>query len=157
VFGDAGEQLNFDAYSAAVEQLAAIVEESELARVLAAAGGFQTGIDSFAAQCERIELAADAATLQLADGSSVSAALLIGAGGAQSAVRAAAGLATDTRDYRQRALVCNFDCERPHRHIAWQWFCDRNEGVLALLPLPGRAVSLVWSAPLELAQTLAAL
>jgi ubiquinone biosynthesis UbiH/UbiF/VisC/COQ6 family hydroxylase len=40
-------------------------------------------------------------------------------------------------------------------NTAWQWFTD--EGVVALLPLPGAHVSLVWSAPAELAHELAAL
>jgi ubiquinone biosynthesis UbiH/UbiF/VisC/COQ6 family hydroxylase len=40
-------------------------------------------------------------------------------------------------------------------NTAWQWFTD--QGVVALLPLPGDHVSLVWSAPDELAAELAAL
>jgi ubiquinone biosynthesis UbiH/UbiF/VisC/COQ6 family hydroxylase len=39
--------------------------------------------------------------------------------------------------------------------VAWQWFGD--DGVIALLPLPGRALSLVWSAPHSLAEQLPSL
>jgi 2-polyprenyl-6-methoxyphenol hydroxylase-like FAD-dependent oxidoreductase len=39
--------------------------------------------------------------------------------------------------------------------VAWQWF-DPAEGVIALLPLPGDYVSLVWSAPRQLADALVA-
>ena len=81
--------------------------------------------------------------------------LLVGADGAQSAVRAAAGMNATVTDYRQTAVVSNFACERPHLNTAWQWFTD--EGVVALLPLPGERVSLVWSAPAALAHELAAL
>jgi ubiquinone biosynthesis UbiH/UbiF/VisC/COQ6 family hydroxylase len=52
-------------------------------------------------------------------------------------------------------VVANFGIERGHDGVAWQWFCD--EGVVALLPLPGRAASLVWSAPHALAAGLLAL
>src|SRR5688500_7913638 len=44
VYGDDGPQLTFDAYSATVERLATIIEESELLRVLDAACGFQPAI-----------------------------------------------------------------------------------------------------------------
>jgi ubiquinone biosynthesis UbiH/UbiF/VisC/COQ6 family hydroxylase len=68
-------------------------------------------------------------------------------------VRAAAGLSAAVTDYRQTAVVCNFRCTQPHLNTAWQWFTD--EGVVALLPLTGDHVSLVWSAPAALAQQLA--
>jgi 2-octaprenylphenol hydroxylase len=39
--------------------------------------------------------------------------------------------------------VANFSTELPHRGIAYQWF--QPDGILALLPLPGNRVSMVWS------------
>ncbi|HWJ95226.1 MAG TPA: FAD-dependent monooxygenase, partial [Telluria sp.] len=49
----------------------------------------------------------------------------------------------------------NLACERPHRGVARQWF--RPDGsVLAWLPLPENQVSMVWSAPDALADTLMA-
>src|SRR5204863_3002189 len=49
--------------------------------------------------------------------------------------------------YDQAAIVANFVCSRPHRNVAWQWFqgAAKNGAVLALLPLPGDHVSMVWS------------
>jgi ubiquinone biosynthesis UbiH/UbiF/VisC/COQ6 family hydroxylase len=43
--------------------------------------------------------------------------------------------------------VANFACGRPHRNVAFQWFQGGQKGgaVLALLPLPGDHVSMVWS------------
>jgi ubiquinone biosynthesis UbiH/UbiF/VisC/COQ6 family hydroxylase len=70
-------------------------------------------------------------------------------------VRAAAGIGARELPYGQTAVVANFRCERPHDGVAWQWF-DPAEGVIALLPLPGEHVSLVWSAPQPLAEALAA-
>ena len=58
--------------------------------------------------------------------------------------------------YGQTAVVANFACERAHHGRAYQWFRD-DGGILAWLPLPGRRVSIVWSAPEALAQELLAL
>src|SRR4249920_1674424 len=59
VFGDRGDALTFDAYSAAVERLATIVEESELLRVLDTACDFQPGIQRLAAEFETLGDGAD--------------------------------------------------------------------------------------------------
>jgi len=157
VFGDAGNELTFDAYSATVERLATIVEESEIARVLDAACSYQPAITRIEAAFKAMSnpAAGGDVDLELADGRRVSAGLLVGADGAGSAVRAAAGISTELKPYRQTALVANFECEQPHLNTAWQWFTD--EGIVALLPMPGNRVSLVWSAAEALAPQLQAL
>jgi ubiquinone biosynthesis UbiH/UbiF/VisC/COQ6 family hydroxylase len=81
--------------------------------------------------------------------------LAVAADGADSRLRALAGIEIDTRPYRQRALVANFHAGKPHRCTAYQWF--RDDGVLALLPLPGDQVSMVWSTAEDNAERLAAL
>jgi ubiquinone biosynthesis UbiH/UbiF/VisC/COQ6 family hydroxylase len=58
-------------------------------------------------------------------------------------VRARAGITVQASDYRQLGVVANFDSEKPHDGVAFQWF--RRDGVLALLPLPGNRTSMVWS------------
>ncbi len=155
VFGDAGNELSFDAYQAALERLAAIVEEGELARVLATACGYTPGITRLRASFARLQRGVDGARIELDDATAVDARLIIGADGARSALRAAAGINADETPYGQTALVANFTCARPHQGVAFQWFCD--EGVIALLPLPGDFISLVWSAPQALATELQAL
>jgi len=80
----------------------------------------------------------------------------VGADGLRSHVRERAGIAATTKQYGQTAVVANFNCERPHLGRAFQWFHD-DGGVLAWLPLPGRRVSMVWSAPEPLARELLAL
>lgn len=152
VFGDTGEALTFDAYAAAVERLATIVEESELTRVLAAACDYQPAIRRESAAMSALRVGADTARVELADGRTIEARVVIGADGARSAVRAAIGANADVHDYRQQGVVANFACEHPHQDTAFQWFTE--EGVLALLPLPGRRVSMVWSAPDALAAQL---
>ncbi|MGH8726174.1 MAG: FAD-dependent monooxygenase, partial [Burkholderiales bacterium] len=97
------------------------------------------------AQCEALKVESDQALLRLQDGTRISAKLIVGADGAQSFVRAQAGIAARDSDYAQGAVVANFRCEKPHGNVAFQWF--RRGAVLALLPLPGEHVSMVWSLP----------
>ena len=159
VFGDAGDELDFDAYGAAVERLATIGEESELLRVLGAACGFAVGLERELASFAALRQEDDAARVELSNGRTIAARLVIAADGAGSAVRAAAGISAEERPYGQTAVVANFRAERAHDATAFQWFCD--EGIVALLPLADHAgepaVSLVWSAPDALAAQLLAL
>ena len=74
----------------------------------------------------------------------LTARLVVGADGAQSAVRAAAGLSIETRAYGQTAIVANVATERPHQATAWQRFM--RDGTLAFLPLADGTSSIVWSA-----------
>ena len=155
VFGDAGNELCFDAYQASLPQLAAIVEEGELLRALAAAAGFASGVERIEASFDTLDVDADSARARLADGRTIAARLLIAADGARSPLRAAAGLNAQELPYGHTAVVANFATEQPHLGVAYQWF-DQQEGVIALLPLPGDYVSLVWSAPQALAESLVA-
>lgn len=142
IFGDAaGAELQFDAYDAGVPELAWIVEDSQLQLALL------RDLDVVPARIQRIRLRADAATLELAEGAALSAKLVVGADGANSFVRAQARIAVRERDYGQSAIVANFRCEKPHANVAYQWF--QRGAVLALLPLPGDQVSMVWSRPTE--------
>lgn len=82
----------------------------------------------------------------LTDGQRLRAPMLVGADGAQSRVRAAAGIATRDRDYGQHGLVCTVRTERPHQATAWQRFLG--SGPLAFLPLADpQQCSIVWSLP----------
>jgi 2-polyprenylphenol 6-hydroxylase len=150
IFGDDERALlEFDAYQGGVSELAWIVEDAELQGVLWA------GLASNAERCERIEFAPNGALVSFAGGASISAQLVVGADGAHSFVRDAAGIPARERDYGHAALVANFRCERSHANTAYQWF--QGGPVLALLPLPGEHVSMVWSVPLAEAERLAAL
>jgi ubiquinone biosynthesis UbiH/UbiF/VisC/COQ6 family hydroxylase len=139
IFGDAGSQLEFDAYGAGVPELAWIVEHAHLQAALSSDVSIQ------AKQAERLVVTADAVVLELHGGETLSASLVVGADGARSFVRAQAGIKTRERDYGQAAVVANFRCEKPHANVAYQWF--QRGAVLALLPLGGDHVSMVWSLP----------
>jgi 2-octaprenylphenol hydroxylase len=88
-------------------------------------------------------------------GGVLTARLVVGADGARSALRAAAGLSADTRAYRQTAIVANVATERPHESTAWQRFM--RDGTLAFLPLANGNSSIVWSADDTRAAALAGL
>ena len=144
--GDAGAVLNFSAYEIGERALAWIVEERALREALVPLV-HAAGVSLYApAAFDALTFAREAAVLRLASGASIAARLVVGADGARSWVRDAAGLGAQIRPYAQTAVVANFRCERAHRGRAWQWFRS-DGGVLAWLPLPGRRLSIVWSAP----------
>lgn len=145
VFGDdGGSELDFSAYDAGLRELAFIVENRELQRVLWEALQRAQHVAVMApAACKTLTFETHAAQLELGDGRVLSPRLMVGADGADSWVRAQTAIAVEMRRYNQTAVVANFAITKPHRGIAYQWF--RRDGVLALLPLPGARVSMVWS------------
>jgi 2-octaprenylphenol hydroxylase len=153
VFGDRGAQIDFDAYRAGVPELAWTVEDGVLQDAMWRALEGREGVEIFApSECESLRCDARQAVLRLRDGRGLTAALVVGADGASSFVRQQAGIPVKTSDYGQAALIANLECEKPHANIAFQWF--QGGPVLALLPLPGRRVSMIWSLPEEDAEML---
>ncbi|SMP53551.1 FAD-dependent monooxygenase [Noviherbaspirillum suwonense] len=150
---EAAGRLAFDAYSARAGLLAWIVEDSNLNAALDAALRFAPNLKVISARAVRLEQDEKRATVHLDNGATVPAALVVGADGGQSWVRAQCDVGIDYRPYGQRAVVANFSTELPHHGAAHQWFTS-TEGIVALLPLPGNQVSLVWSAPDALADKL---
>lgn len=152
----AGAKLGFSADEAGLPALAAIVEGAAIQQALDAAIADTGGVTRYCpAQVDAVDLGADRAAVTLGDGAVIHAQLLIGSDGRDSAVRRAAGLEARESDYGQLGVVAHFECASPHHGTAFQWF--RDDGVLALLPLPGHRVSMVWSTPCAHAETLLAL
>jgi 2-octaprenyl-6-methoxyphenol hydroxylase len=97
----------------------------------------------------------DSIAVELEDGCTVTAQLVIGADGRNSMCRAAAGIATDGFSYPQAALTLNVAHARPHRDVSTEFHTE--SGPFTLVPLPGERSSLVCVvAPAE-AERLAAL
>lgn len=72
---------------------------------------------------------------------SIDARLVVAADGVQSGVRAAFGIAAESRDYGQTAVITTILPQRFHEHVAYERFTD--EGPLALLPLADGRCTLV--------------
>ena len=158
--GRSATEMHFDAYRARMDALAWIVENQALAGTIAQAAGYAgvTAIDATVTDVQVDEPgSAGRARLHLDGGREIAVRLIVAADGADSPLRERAGIESTSRDYPQRAVVANFDTERPHGDTAWQWFGAH--GVLALLPLPAESpgrgrCSMVWSAPSVLADEL---
>lgn len=140
---DPRARLEFSAYDAGLRELAFIVEGRQLQHALWNATREQDVRVHCPIGWRSLEFLPNHAAIDLEDGTRLAARLVIGADGAESRVRAQAGIAASPTDYGQLGVVANFSCEKPHHEVAFQWF--RRDGVLALLPLPGNRVSMVWS------------
>jgi len=156
VHGDSGARLDFSAYESGVDELGWILESSQMACELRENVKRQSNLTLLCPAAPRtVEMGEKAVTLALTDGQTLITKLLVGADGRDSWVREAAGLQAINTPYGEMGVVANFECERPHRSIARQWF--RDDGVLAWLPLAGNLISMVWSAPDAHAEELLAL
>lgn len=138
--------LEFSAYDAGLRELAFIVENRSLQEALWHELQAADHVRLYCpGRCAALAWEPGAIMLRLDDGAELTARLLVGADGADSWVRAQAGIEAASSSYGQLGVVANFATAKPHHGTAFQWF--RNDGVLALLPLPGNRVSMVWSTP----------
>ena len=156
VFGDADSKLELSAYQVGIGELACILENRALQHALNQVLQVQDNLTLLnPARCAALSITDKAAEIALEDGRTLVAKLVVGADGRDSWIRNQAGISAAPIDYRQHGVVANFTCEHPHRNIAHQWF--QTDGILALLPLPGRRVSMVWSVSPEKAKILTGL
>lgn len=137
VHGDEGGRVQFSAARQKVEALAWIVDVPALEQRLADAVRFQP----------RIEVVTEP----------VAAPLTVICEGRASITREMLGVSYQVTRYPQHAIAARVEAEEPHDATARQWFNDKGE-VLALLPMGGNELALVWSvdqlrAPTLLAQT----
>ncbi|CAN5186343.1 UbiH/UbiF family hydroxylase [soil metagenome] len=156
----ASRPLALSSFSAAVPELATIIESRELHRVLDLGISLQPRLSVHDVEIEACEFGAALAqvTARLAgtgkSGATLDfkAPLVVAADGPDSVLRAAAGIEGRHRDYGQRGVVVRLRMAGPHHGTAHQWFLGAS--VLALLPMPAesasdrepsRIVSMVWS------------
>ena len=147
IFGDrAPGLLEFSAYDAGMRELAWIAENRLVQHELWGALEAALHVTLYCpATCRDIAWMQEHAVLALADGREIAARLVVGADGPDSWVRSRMGVSSSSYDYGELGVVANFATTAFHNGAAFQWF--RADGVLALLPLPGHRVSMVWSTP----------
>ena len=85
----------------------------------------------------------------------IDAALLVGADGTESFVRAQLGIEADVHDYQQTLFVCTVTPEHDPANRAWERFS--NEGPIAMLPLGERRCGLVLTVDTDVAADVAGL
>lgn len=142
-----GARTTFEAERLGRSHLGHIVENGiiryALWQHLLAHGGIQCFCPGTLTQLEQNS---DGAHLTLNDGQVLTAGLVVGADGANSATRRLAGIGTSRDQYRQQAMVINVRHEPPQQSMTWQMFTPG--GPRAYLPLPDANnnswASLVW-------------
>ncbi|HIJ63156.1 MAG TPA: 2-octaprenyl-6-methoxyphenyl hydroxylase, partial [Rhodospirillaceae bacterium] len=91
----------------------------------------------------RLDRGATTIEAGLSSGETVTAALAVAADGRASPTRDGAGIGVTRWNYGQSAIVCTVAHERPHGNVAQEHFLPA--GPFAILPLPGRRSSVVWT------------
>ncbi|BAU50167.1 2-octaprenyl-3-methyl-6-methoxy-1,4-benzoquinol hydroxylase [Sulfurifustis variabilis] len=152
--GGSGE-IHFAAAEMGEDCLAHIVENSVIVAALQERLARFTNVHVVAGEVAAV-VPSRPAEVQLLDGRRLATRLLVGADGAGSLVRLAAGIDSQALPMRQKGIVATVRTGRPHGQTAWQRFLPT--GPLAFLPLPDpHACSIVWSADDERADELLAL
>ena len=112
-----------------------------------------TGIDMFApAKIANIARGSHQVHVDLKDGRSLCAHLLVAADGKASTTREGAGISTTTLNYKQHGIVTSIAFEESHAGIAHERFLP--SGPFAILPLTGKRASLVWTEKSHLVPTI---
>ena len=149
--------LHFDSADIGEPCLAWIVENKIIVAALAARLRQFANIEVLSpARVATARFGDERVCVHLEDGRELTTQLLVGADGAESRVRRAAGIDWTRHDLTQSAMVAVVHTERPHAGTAYQHFLA--SGPLAFLPLAEpHSVSIVWSADQTRASTLVSL
>jgi 2-octaprenyl-6-methoxyphenol hydroxylase len=118
------------------------IPNAELVEALALRAGTAAGLRIAAEPVQTIEIDEEEVRVEPETGEPVAARLAVGADGARSLARQAAGIGTRSWSYSQAALVTTFEVARPHQDTSTEFHTET--GPFTLVPLPGRRMSLVW-------------
>ena len=140
---DSAAALRFDAAEFAVPQLGFIVENVLLRDALLRQLDRYKVELRFESRIRALKKTAHQFVVDVEDGDELAADLVVGADGARSFVRGAAGIESTKWPYDQSAFVTHLRPERAHEATAWQRFL--RDGPLGILPLADGRVSVVWS------------
>ena len=132
---------SFEAAEIGLEAFGWSVESATLVERLAEATGSEDRLILRSSPADALELG-ERPALRLADGSHLSADLVVAADGRGSRLRTQAGLRARTWSYPQAALTVILAHDREHGDISTEF--HTRDGPFTLVPLPGRRSSLVW-------------
>ncbi len=154
---EAEREIRFDAAEIGEACLAYIVENSVIQQALVERLQSFTNVHClWPVEIQTIAVTEDAASITLKDGRMLQACVLVGADGADSAVRRAVGIESRLHDVQQMGIVATVRTQQPHAGTARQRFLTT--GPLAFLPLPeANTSSIVWSVDTARAEALMAL
>jgi 2-octaprenylphenol hydroxylase len=140
-------KIGFDAHSISEQTLGSIIENDNISHGLATrAAEFDEITHLQNRRLDKIAFGEREAWLTLDNGDNLSAALVIGADGANSWVREQCKIPMTFWDYGHHAIVASIRSELPHNDTARQVFLS--DGPLAFLPLFEKDLcSIVWSLP----------
>ncbi|WP_416305015.1 FAD-dependent oxidoreductase [Neptunicella sp. SCSIO 80796] len=141
VWEDRAMRTNFSAADLAIDHLGHIIENRLVQAGVIDALKACTNATVINAEVSRFDFN-QRPTLYLTDQSVLQADWLIGADGANSAVRTAAEIGVTGWQYKQQALGINIKTDGEQQDITWQQFTP--DGPLAFLPLYDGFASLVW-------------
>ena len=133
--------VTFEAAEIGLEAFGWNIPYAALVTVLEDAAAAEANLTRLDAAAERVEIEGEHATVVRAGGAVLRAGIAIGADGARSVVRQAAGIAADSWSYPQTALAFNIRHERPHADVSTEF--HGRAGPLVVVPLPGRMSSIV--------------
>jgi 2-octaprenyl-6-methoxyphenol hydroxylase len=146
-------EVTFRAEEIGLEAFGDNIENRHLVAALSARAA-ALKIPRIEAAAQTVASDADGATAAVGD-NTIRASLVIGADGARSLCREAAGIDTDRRAYPQSALTLNLAHDRPHHNAATEFHTEH--GPLTLVPLPDGRSSVVCVLPPTDADALSAM
>jgi 2-octaprenyl-6-methoxyphenol hydroxylase len=113
-----------------------------LVELLESAAGRSEGVTRITASLTGMEQDHSSVTLELDNGDTIEARIVIGADGKHSRVRELSGIACRSWSYKQSALTFHISHERDHLDISTEF--HTREGPFTLVPLADGKCSVVW-------------
>ncbi len=137
------DKVSFSAKELAIDELGFIVENRVIQLVLWEACKAEKNIHFYAKLAlSTLKFDGTCHVATLSDGTLLSCLSVIGADGANSAVRDYANIGISAWDYRHHCMLINVKAPNAKNDTTWQWFTP--SGPRAFLPLPNQQASLVW-------------
>lgn len=148
--------LHFDHYEIGEGPLGFLIENRHIRRILMTAIESSPNIRFIAPEyVSSLQPTESHLAATLRNGAVIEAKLGIIAQGRNAPLRKQAGISTIGWSYHQKGIVTTVEHERDHEGVAHEYFLP--DGPFAILPMPGRRSSLVWTEPTTTADALMAL